>query len=187
MNSFIQVSVCLMSTLATVAALGQAETDQSKKTKASAPVAFVYVTRPTHLDGFAAASDGKLTPVKGSPFAAVVSSISLNKKYLFGAGGNGIDLYSYAIASDGAIKLVSTTNAQTYDSCPDGFGPLAIDYTGSTLYPGSQGCAYQAFNIDQANGGLQFVGTSSTSDTYSKLIFLGTNEYAYNIGSSTED
>jgi hypothetical protein len=186
MNRSTRLFVCLVSTLATVAALGQ-ETDQSKKTKASAPVAFVCVTRPTHIDGFAAASDGKLTPVKGSPFAATVSSISLNKKYLFGAGGNGIDLYSYAIASDGAINLVSTTSSQKYNNgCPGGL--LAIDYTGSTLYNESQACeAFQSFNIDQSNGDLQFLGSSTATDEYSELIFLGTNQYAYTIGCWTED
>jgi hypothetical protein len=82
-------------TVLTVAALAQNETDPSKNS--DSPVAYVYVSRPTHMDGFAASSSGKLTPISGSPFAHIaVSGMSVNKKYLFGEDGTNIFTYSIA-------------------------------------------------------------------------------------------
>jgi hypothetical protein len=115
----------------------QAATDPSDATAASAgsAAAFVYVTRPTHIDGFAVSSSGKLTPVPGSPFANIAaSSLSVNKKFLFAAGDNNRDIYTFSIASNGAIKQISEIDVQKYsDSCVS-IGPLQIDNTGSSLY-----------------------------------------------------
>jgi hypothetical protein len=82
-------------------ALGQT-TDKDEAGKSGDPVAFVYVARTLHIDGFSAASDGKLTRVPGSPFLnpdeyGYVTSMAVNKKYLFGGG-----IYTYSIAPDGA-------------------------------------------------------------------------------------
>ena len=75
--------------------------DQPEAT--SSPVAYVYVSRPTHIGGFAASTTGKLTAVPGSPFSGSVSSMSVNGKSLFGAGDNGKDIYSFSIGSSGAL------------------------------------------------------------------------------------
>ena len=125
------------------------------------PIAFVYVTRPTHIDGFAVSSSGKLTPVPGSPFANIAaSSLSVNKKFLFAAGDNNKDIYTFAIASDGAIKRVSEIDVQKYSDGCGTIGPLQIDNTGSTVYlQVNDGCQdnlfIQSFRIE-SNGDLRF-------------------------------
>jgi len=45
-----------------VGVCGAQTIDSPKANGSASPVAYVYVTRPTHIDAFAAASDGKLTP-----------------------------------------------------------------------------------------------------------------------------
>ena len=82
MKSSLPLSFCLIATISTGTALAQTSTSQaSEKTAAgSSPVAYVYVTRPTHLDGFAASSNGKLTPVPGSPFAGIALTVSFRRQ-----------------------------------------------------------------------------------------------------------
>ena len=85
--------------------------EATPEAKAAAPVAYVYVTRPTHIDSFTAASDGKLSAVSGSPIQGSVTGLSVNEQYLFGINStltdNQINSYinAYKIASDGAIAL----------------------------------------------------------------------------------
>jgi hypothetical protein len=71
------------------AASSQAASPQSSAA-ASSSVAFVYVSNFVSGDtnvitAYAAAADGRLTPVPGSPFANNVISMAVNGKYLFGA------------------------------------------------------------------------------------------------------
>jgi hypothetical protein len=175
--------VCLITLLGTGAAFAQSSTAST-----ASPVAYVYVTRQTHIQGYSVASNGRLTPLPGAPVAAAVSAVVLNKKYLFALSDNGSDLYSYAIAADGALDLVATTDAGRYDTCAGGLSLLTIDKTGSTLYTTSPACSgYAAFKIDQNNGQLQYVGTSTQEFGYSKLVLLGNNQYAYELGCGVED
>jgi hypothetical protein len=182
MTRYLKLFVCL--TAAFAAAASAQTTDPSERAEAARPVAFVYVARALHIDAFAAASDGKLTRVPGSPFLnptslGAITSMSVNKKYLFGGG-----VYTFSIGSNGALRKVSEINAANYpDDCgASGLQPLQIDYTGSTLY--NQSC--QSFKIEN-NGELQFLGAADNGipngpiDT-SQLIFLGTNKYAYQMG-----
>jgi hypothetical protein len=161
----------------------QAQTNES-------PVAFVYVSSvPTsgssQINAFAAASDGKLTDVPGSPFPASVQAMAVNGRWLFGA--DGIDIYSFAIASDGALKEMSSINAQQYNGYNNG-GPVKLffDHTGTTLYDediyGNNGAnnTYQFFGVDRSTGVLGYLGaTTSASPDFLMLTFLGDNEYAY--------
>jgi hypothetical protein len=190
-----KLALCLTAMLVGPAFALETDTfaDKAPDSTVAAPVAYVYVSLKNGIDAFTTAATGKLTPVKGSPFPGAVWSMSANKKYLFGAGSSGKDVYSYSIASDGALKLVSTTDTEKY-SCKASSGPLAIDGTGSTLYTSFKSCggdgetgAYQAFNIDETNGDLQFVGDSTATQSYSKLVLLGNNEYGYGIICNTED
>jgi hypothetical protein len=159
--------VCVAFMLSAGIGLAQAPADQADSVTAStsSPVAFVYVTRPTHIDGFAVSSSGKLTPVPGSPFANIAaSSLSVNKKFLFAAGDNNKDIYTFSIASDGAIKQVSEVNAQKYSDGCGTIGPLQIDNTGSTLYlqvsdPCQNSDFIQSFKIE-TNGDLQYLGST---------------------------
>jgi hypothetical protein len=176
------LGLLLWLTLLTGAALAQTKTDEDEHT--SSPVAFVYVSRTLHIDGFAAASDGKLTRVPGSPFLnpddyGYVTSMVVNKKYLFGG-----PVYSYSIAADGALKPISEINSANYPGyCgAGGLQPLQIDYTGTTLY--NDAC--QSFKIEE-NGELQFLGAADDGvpdapDDLSQLVILGTNKYAYQTG-----
>ena len=182
MTRYLKVLVCLTATLSG-SALAQT-TDEPEANTSSSPVAFVYVARTLHIDGFSAASDGKLTKVPGSPFLnpdeyGYVTSMAVNGKYLFGGG-----IYTYSIASDGALKPIHAINAAKYsDNCgAGGLQSLQIDQTGTTLY--NQAC--QSFKIE-ANGELAFLGAADgevpgAPDDLSQLVVLGTNKYAYQTG-----
>src|ERR1700691_4226601 len=136
MKSFLRLSFCLIATVSTGAAMAHTSTDQSTAATSS-PVAYVYVSRPTHVDGFAVSSSGKLTPVPGSPFSGIsVRALSVTKKFLFGLGDDFKTIYTYSIASDGALKQVASIDAvkDAYANTGCCFGPLVLDYTGSTIY-----------------------------------------------------
>jgi hypothetical protein len=78
MSYGIRLLFCLTIVFCTEAALAQT-------------AAYVYVARPTHLDGFAAAADGKLTPVPGSPFANLtLSEIVASNQHLVAVDDDGI-------------------------------------------------------------------------------------------------
>jgi hypothetical protein len=190
MTRYPRLLVCLTATV-TASALAQT-TDRLEAGKVSSPDAFVYVSTPTGIDAFASASNGRLTTVSGSPFPGAVNSMSVNKKYLFGAGVNATDITTFSIALNGALKQVSEIDAQTYNpgNC-GGMGPLQIDYAGTTLYnqvnaPCQSG--YQSFHIE-SNGKLQFLSASASgvpTDVLlyplSPLVLLGLDTFAYQMG-----
>jgi hypothetical protein len=107
----------------------------------SSPVAYVYVsnfvssTGNYQVSGYAAAANGALTPIPGSPFPDSVQYLALNGAWLFGtevsATGGDQNVDSYSIASNGALTLAQRTHVN--DS---GGGPvtLLLDHTGSSLY-----------------------------------------------------
>jgi len=157
----------------------------------SSPAAFVYVSNTPNgntyqINGYAAAPDGALTPVSGSPFATNgVSTMALNSKWLFGA--NGIDIYSFSIATNGALKQVSSIDAQKYNSYGSG-GPgwLFLDHSGANLYDfdiygdGTGNNEYQSFDIDQQTGVLSYTGTTPPSSYFeTPLSFIGNNVDTY--------
>jgi hypothetical protein len=188
--------ICLLATLCTGAALAQTAIDPAyqRPDATTSPVAYVYVSRPTHLDGFAASSSGKLTPVPGSPFSNIsVYHLSVTKKYLFGASDDHEHIITYSIASNGAVKEVSSVDAQNYshggesDCC---FGPQKLDATGTTLYnqTDNSGDLWQeAFKIE-SNGDLQFIGNGQAGDFAGtptepgEISVLGNNTFAYQTG-----
>jgi hypothetical protein len=165
-------------------------TEETRETagaeSSSSSVAYVYVSRPTHIDGFVVATDGKLTPVPGSPFPDIsVSHMSVNKKYLFGLGDDHQHIYTFSIASNGALKQVAA-------NVPDSFvsGPINIDFTGSTLYDANMDSDsfIQSYKIEE-NGTLQFLGETPSDSTFdiqevapTMISFIGTNQYAYQTG-----
>src|SRR5882724_9328658 len=77
----------------------------------SPPIAYVYVANTANqIVGYSASSTGKLTSIPGSPFkGAGGASMAVNGKYLFGEGT--ANIYSYLIASNGALKQVASFNA----------------------------------------------------------------------------
>jgi hypothetical protein len=156
----------------------------------SGTTTFVYVSSTTgnnayDVNAYTASRSGQLTPVSGSPFAANVATMAVNGKYLFGT--NGIDIYSFSIAPDGALNQVAMINAQNFNQGGCG-GPESVflDRTGKTLYdPDYLGniCAnnaYQSFSIDATTGNLTYLGSAVASPGFNApLNFLGNNRYGY--------
>lgn len=190
-----KLTLFLIATFASGAALSQSAVAQTaaSSTTTNGPVAYVYVTRPTHLDGFAASATGKLTAVPGSPFSNIaLYHLSVTKKFLFGGSDDHIHIFSYAIASNGSVKKVSSVNATNYspggiaDCC---FGPQRLDATGTTLYNltdngGDQ--ALETFKIE-SDGHLQFIGNTAsnaggTNYESGMISVLGNNKFAYVTG-----
>jgi hypothetical protein len=85
---YIKLVACLVATLCTAVAFSlaaSAQTDVTIQDSTSSPVAYAYVSSATNQNtyAFSVASDGKLTPVSGSPFATgYVASMAVNAKYL---------------------------------------------------------------------------------------------------------
>jgi WD40 repeat protein len=188
-SSLVVVSAFASSVLA-FSQVASSPTDAGLNASAeSSPAAFVYVSAQKGPDygisAYSASSSGQLTPVSGSPFAANANYMALNGKYLFGS--NGVDIYSFSIASDGALTQVASLNAQNYNQNGCG-GPenLFVDRTGTTLYdPDYLGniCAnnaYQVFSIGSATGALDYLGAAVASPAFnSPLSFIGDNLFGY--------
>ncbi len=186
MKNCMKLFVCL------TALVGPAVAQESayQRPSPTPPVAYVYVSRPTHIDGFAASSSGELTPVPGSPFPNIsVTHLSANKKFLFGTDANGKYVYSFSIASDGALKKVAATDVSKYVSDPCcGLG-MQIDPSGSDLYVGvshddmgGDHSYLESFKIE-ANGELQYLGKTLVNPyTISELRFAPSTHYAYQSG-----
>jgi len=156
----------------------------------SSPVAYVYVSSSPGngkylIMAYAANSSGELTPVAGSPFAANGTAMALTSKWFFTT--NGVEIYTSSISSTGALKPVSSINAQKHNAGDSG-GPdlLFLDHTGSTLYDwdfnseGTGNNSYQSFDVDSHTGALSYTGaTSASASFYGSLSFIGDNKDAY--------
>ena len=177
----------------TVLASAQAmssQTEVSNSTQASSsPVAYVYVSsyvsnNNLEVNGYSAASNGSLTPIPGSPFPDSITALALNGAWLFGVEGgtstsSGQIIYSFAIASNGALSIHDQVNANDSDGW---ITYLYLDHTGSSLYAGyyTTNNDYLAYSIDQSTGQLTFVNdlTGGPSND-SPLSFVGNNQFAY--------
>jgi len=158
---------------------------------ANSPATFVYVSSSPssaieQINAYAVAADGALTPVSGSPFVENGAILAVDKKWLFAS--DTVDIYSFTIAPDGALKQVSSINAQQLNGYNDG-GPVSLflDRSGSTLYDediyGNNGAnnTYQFFQVNQSTGALSYLGaTGSASPEFeTPLSFVGNNDFGY--------
>src|ERR1700685_162257 len=158
---------------------------------AKSPVAYIYVSSSSasgteQINAYAAEPNGKLTPVPGSPFAENGAYLTVDKKWLFSS--DTVNVYSFSIAANGALKQVSSINAQQLNGYSDG-GPvnLFLDRTGETLYDediyGNNGAnnTYQFFGVNQSTGALSFLGatTSASPEFETPLSFVGSNVAGY--------
>jgi hypothetical protein len=92
------------------------------------PVAYIYVSHAVNsstnrINGYAAAANGALTPIPGSPFADSVSYLAVSGAWLFGAESGGAgdnNVHSYSIGSNGAL-----TQKDTYTVTCSGRSPRA--------------------------------------------------------------
>jgi hypothetical protein len=168
------------------------QSDEISPEAASTPVAHLYVESGNKIAAFAAASNGKLTTISGSPFNYSLVPMGANGHYLFGFEPNSVIIDSFSMAASGALKKASSTDTNNFNvlNCSDlvawnGVG-LRVDHSGEDVYtsaiPGEFPCysAYQTFKIDNANGDLNFVGESSglLLGGYG-LTILGNNKFAY--------
>jgi hypothetical protein len=157
------------------------ETQHSSTT----PAAYVYVSSSPssgkyQINGYSAASNGKLTAISGSPFSASGPYyMAVNGKWMFGAYLSNI--YSLSISSTGSLKQVSevSTNSQY------AFQVASLDHTGSSLYAGFLGGSgdngYDSYSVDNSTGALTYIGGGPGGpDTgYTPLAFIADNVYAY--------
>jgi hypothetical protein len=166
---------------------------QAVSPQTNSPVAYVYVSRPTHVDGFSAAPDGRLTPVPGSPFANIsVSHMSVTNKFLFGAGDDNQSIDSFAIAKDGSLTKIGEIDTHNYNppdnDCYD-VGPTQVDYARTTLYNDDWNCDgdsqyIQSYKIE-SNGELTFLANSGGQSEDWEMgppVVLGTDAYLYVAG-----
>jgi 6-phosphogluconolactonase (cycloisomerase 2 family) len=192
------IEKCAAFVLATVSTVALAQVSSSQTagtTSTTSPVAYVYVSSSpssgtSQINAYSAASSGELTPVAGSPFnlgSEGVSQLAVNGRYLFGSA-NFQDIYSFSIASDGALQQVSVINASSYNPGDlGGPGSLFLDHTGATLYDddadayGTGDNAYQAFSIDQSTGQLNFLQLTTDGGELANvaLSLIANNVYAY--------
>jgi hypothetical protein len=191
--------MCLGALLCGAAAFAQSsisKPDDEPITAASAlrdPVAYVYVsTTPANssvneIVAYAAAANGRLSPVPGSPFTADVTSMAVNGLYLFGSNANGVNVDTYVIEPSGSLTLVNQTDVAGFNSGDCGItGPLFLDRTGHTLYDmeyiGNE-CAnnqYASFHIATSGGALTNMGTGAYSSwLYQPASFIGNDKFAY--------
>lgn len=174
-------------------AFAQQESAQAS-TNATVPVAYVYVSsyptqNQTQINAYAADRNGSLKLVPGSPFVENGSTLAVGGKWLYSS--DTVNIYSFSIAHNGALKQVSSINAQAYNGYADG-GPvnLFLDRSGKSLYDldyyGNIDAnnTFQFFDIDQSTGSLSYVGATSTAtpNFETPLSFVGNNEYGYGGG-----
>jgi hypothetical protein len=194
--------IVLSATLSTAAfahvtlAQQQEEAAAAVTSTTTSPVALVYVastprnSSTNQIVGFSAASNGKLTPIAGSPFAANVRSMAVNGKYLFAPNLSTPFIESYRIGSNGTLKFAAQTNyvkADTTDACGTA-GPVFLDHTGASLYMlefNGTICAnnvYESFAVNKSTGGLKYL-SYAIGDAFPQLTlpasFIGNNKYAY--------
>ena len=140
----------------------------SLATKPAPPVAYVYVskqptdTSPNQVLGYSVSSNGKLTPIVGSPFQADVSLMAVNGKYLFGGksfalNGTGNDghIDTYKIAANGVLGYVVSNQTSVVDE--GYYYRLFLDHTGAHLYGEmgyETGAALGSLDIDKQTGTL---------------------------------
>jgi hypothetical protein len=189
--------VCLGAMLCGVAALAQSSISRpdEESVRAAAihdPAAYVYVsTTPANssvneIVAYAAAANGKLEAVPGSPFTADVTSLAVNGLYLFGSNVNGVNVDAYAIESNGALTAANQTAVTSFNSGDCGItGPLFFDRTGHTLYDLEYigDCAnnqYTSFHVGTTTGILTNLGAGASSSWLSQpASFIGNDKFAY--------
>ncbi len=194
MNGKLKLAVCLSATLSAAASLAQVA---STSAAISAPsVAYVYVvSRPanasaTEIDAYAASPSGELTAVTGSPFQQDEGALTADGKYLFGLNAGTTNIDTLAIAADGALRYVTSTDYAQFDTDDCGSaGSAFTDRTGTDLYPlvFNADCAnnyYQSYRIREGSGELNYLGSvnggaGSFDGIYRPATFIGNNQYAY--------
>lgn len=157
------------------------------------PAVYVYVSAaPTNttfeIKGYAASSSGTLSTISGSPFATKGSYMVLNGTWLFDT--DGVNIYSFAIESNGALKAGPAVNTQNYAPYGEPFD-LVLDHTGQSLYAGDfyidgANNGYQSWKVFQTTGQVEFLQNLAPFGVQNPnpLSFIGNNVYAYSASCS---
>jgi hypothetical protein len=188
---------CLGATLCMASALAQAPTesanpDADNKAASKSPVAWVYVSSSigdsdkSEIHAFNAASDGKLTPIAGSPFDDSVGWLAVNGKYLFGSATGGTYIDSYMMESNGALSYSASTDVLKSNSGCGSAAQIFLDHTGANLYNFdyfASDCSnntYQSFVISKGAGKLTFMNDAGSDEELNGyLTILADNKFAY--------
>lgn len=193
MKNYLKLAFCSTLTLCAATYSQAASTPIDEQIHAStgaSPVAYVYISSAlpgssvNEIRAFAAAPDGKLTPVDGSPFQENVTSMAVNGEFLFAVKTNQSDIESFRIEADGALRYATTTGTGQSGDCA-AFGPLFLDHTGKSLYNmefRGSGCSnntYVSYEVEKSTGALKYVGNSSNDWLYLPASFTGNNVHAY--------
>lgn len=179
-----QLRVSLIAMLATVAGLALTSTAANAVT----PVSFVFVSsgNPNTVQSLAVSANGSFTHVSSVSSPTTIYHLSVSKKFLFGIDDSA-NIYTYSIASNGALALVATTNAgKDIDNYAIASTVLQLDETASTLYT-IQGASatdwYLASFKIESNGELQFLGTSyADPNALTQIRFVQNGLYAVTTG-----
>ena len=128
------------------------------------------------MNGYAAAANGALTTIPGTPFSTPAGNIALNGAWLFGT--DGYNIYSFSIASNGSLKQVDSLQVET----GGGLGNLFLDHSGTSLYTDyfTENNEYMAYSIDNSNGKLTYVNNVMGGPSIGAVAsFTQNDEYAY--------
>ena len=196
----LQVGLTFCLALLSLARPAVTQTSESiSATSTPATVAYVYVQVAKGVNVYMAASTGKLTVVKGSPFAVAGQMEGVNGKYLISVGTTII--HSYAIESNGAVgKQVSVANTQNYGGAECGTtsadgnaNGATLDHTGKyfyiQLFAGffADCAAWQTYQVS-SNGQLNFLSDIeyySYSDNWARSSSVPTmssnDNFAYGV------
>ncbi len=156
------------------------------------------MARPTHLDAFAVAADGALTPTPGAPFANLsLAALVANQKYLVALDDSGASLHTFAIQSNGPLNPVSTLNVKKYLPCIAGYADqtmLSMNTTGADVYLVAPGCVPTTICFRSR------LSRTETGKSWSeqlcvfggrKFLFAanipGSDAYAYQVGCAYKD
>ena len=179
----IAVAICASTVLAS-AQVTSSPTDNGTLNPATSPVAYVYVSNSAssttnQINGYAAASNGSLTAISGSPFKQNVNYMAVNGTWLFGVANLDEDIYSFKIGSTGALSL-----KDKYTVVTNGDGVISdyLDHTGSTLYADlySTNNDYLSYSINQSNGMITAIGDLPGGPSNGTPVsFIGNNVFAY--------
>jgi 6-phosphogluconolactonase (cycloisomerase 2 family) len=164
----------------------------------SGPVAYIYVSSNysgsnNRVVGYAANANGQLTQISGSPWSDNLYYLATNGSYLFGTSNVpdsiGKNIFSYSIASNGALHYVGATNIHNSSSANacDYAGDLLLDHTGSYLYIFAteaycnSEAAYVSYAVNKSNGTLNYLGVTpgNAFGLDAPLTMAADNLYAY--------
>lgn len=182
--------VCWIVGLITMPAFSQANDGASTTDVASTTVAYLYVQVAKGINVYDVSFAGKLTLVKGSPFATSGQLAGVTSTHLISVGTTNI--HSYAVSGGVIGKQQSVINTQSYSGSECGAtsyngasNGAVLDHTGKFFYIQMYGaiegqpeyndpiCAdWQTYTIG-SNGALGFLGDTQNSSEQSSCGING--------------